>query len=41
MRYDLTDYEYATIKSMLPNKPRRDLRRDEIRFNSRHHCYSR
>jgi hypothetical protein len=22
MRYDLTDYEYATIKSMLPNKPR-------------------
>ena len=22
MRYELTDYEYATIKPMLPNKPR-------------------
>jgi transposase len=22
MRYELTDYEYPTIKPMLPNKPR-------------------
>jgi transposase len=22
MRYDLTDYEWAAIKPMLPNKPR-------------------
>ena len=30
MRYELSDYEWAAIKPMLPNKPERRVRRKEI-----------
>jgi transposase len=31
MRYELTDYEWAAVKPMLPNKPRGVARVDDAR----------
>ena len=32
MRYELTDHEWAAVRSMLPNKPRAAPRVDDRRF---------
>ena len=32
MRYELTDHEWAAVRSMLPNKPRGAPRVDDRRF---------
>ena len=49
MRYELTDFEWAAIKPMLPNKPRGVPRRDDrrvlngifwvLRFSNLDTCY--
>jgi transposase len=36
MRYELTDHQWATIKPMLPNKPRGVPRVNDRRFPERH-----
>jgi transposase len=33
MRYDLTDFEWAAIRSFLPNKPRIATRYDKLAAN--------
>ena len=42
MRYELTDYEWAAVRSMLPNKPRGAPRVDDRCFPQWHlfGCYS-
>jgi len=40
MRYELTDYERAAIKPLLPNKPRGIPRVDDRRLIARGHRFS-